>query len=83
MKAVNFKIQNAIFKFNQKEVKEQIIQKRSAYASGETDKLLNLITTGDQETILIPEEPVFFDYTALDLIDIMFERKRSAPCDVG
>ena len=68
MKAVIFKTQNAVFKFNQKEVKEQIIQKRSAYDSDEADKLLNLITTGDQETIVIPEEPVFFDSIALDLM---------------
>jgi len=68
MKAVIFKTQNAIFKFNQKEVKKQIALKISDCESDETNKLLNLISAGNQETIIIPEEPVFFDSISLDLI---------------
>jgi len=61
MMDVIFKTQNAIFKFNQKEVKKQIELKRSTYESDEASKLLALISTGNQETIVMPEEPVFFD----------------------
>lgn len=68
MKAVIFETPNALFEFNQKEVKEQIESKLSLYEIDETEKLLNLISAGNQETITIPEEPVFFPTIALDLI---------------
>ena len=68
MKNAIFTSQNAIFKFDQKEVIKQIIQNRSIYESDEADKLLKLISIGNQETIVLPEEPVFFDSIALDLI---------------
>jgi hypothetical protein len=68
MKNAIFTSQNAIFKFIQKEVKEQIIQNRSIYESDEANKLLTLILAGNQETIVIPKEPVFFDSITLDLI---------------
>ncbi len=68
MRAVIFKTPNAVFEFDQKEVKEQIVLKKSAYDTDEVNKLLNLISPGNQETIVIPAEPVFFDSIAVDLI---------------
>ena len=67
---VIFKTVNAIFKFiPKKEVKELIARKKSEYDLDEVEKLLKLISDKNIETILIPEEPVYFDYIALDLID--------------
>ena len=68
MRAVIFKTPNAVFEFDQKEVNDQIVLKKSAYDTDEVNKLLNLISPGNQETIVIPAEPVFFDSIALDLI---------------
>jgi hypothetical protein len=68
MKAVIFKTPNAVFEFDQKEVNDQIVLKKSAYDTDEVNKLLNLISPGNQETIVIPAEPVFFDSIAVDLI---------------
>ena len=68
MRTVIFKNQNAVFKFNQKEVKEQIVLKKSAYYTDEADKLLSLISADLYRVIRIPEEPVYFDHIALDLI---------------
>jgi predicted Zn-dependent protease len=51
---------DAEFEFDQKEVKEQIALKRSAYESDEVAKLLKLISADSNETIVIPEEPVYF-----------------------
>jgi len=68
MSAVIFKTQNAKFKFNQKEVKELIVRKKSKYDLDEVAKLLKLISDEKHESIVIPEEPVYFDYIALDLI---------------
>ena len=68
MRAVIFKTPNAVFKFDQKEVKEIIRCNRSKYDLDEVANLHDLISTECNETIVIPEEPVFFDYIALDLI---------------
>ena len=68
MRAVIFKTPNAVFEFDQKEVNDQIVLKKSAYDTDEVNKLLNLISPGNQETIVIPAEPVFFDSIAVDLI---------------
>ena len=68
MRAVIFKTQNAVFKFDQKEVKEIIRCNRSKYDLDEVANLQNLISTECNETIVIPEEPVYFDSIALDLI---------------
>ncbi len=68
MSAVIFNTMDAEFEFDQKEVKEQIALKRSAYESDEVAKLLKLISADSNETIVIPEEPVYFDRIALDLI---------------
>jgi len=66
--SVIFKTQNAVFKFDQKEVKELIVRKISDYDLDEVAKLLDLISADCNETIVIPEEPAYFEYIALDLI---------------
>ena len=68
MRAVIFKTPNGVFKFDQKEVKEQIVLKKSAYYTDDADKLLSLISADLYRVIRIPEEPVYFDHIALDLI---------------
>jgi len=65
---VIFKTVNAVFKFDQKEVKELIARKKSEYDLDEVAKLQDLISAERNEAIVIPEEPVYFDYIALDLI---------------
>ena len=68
MSAVIFKTPNAVFKFNQKEVKKIILCNRPKYYLDEVAKLQDLISTECDEPIVIPEEPVYFDSIALDLI---------------
>ena len=68
MRAVIFKTPNAVFKFDQKEVKEIIRCNRSKYDLDQVANLQDLISTGCNESIVIPEEPVYFDRIALDLI---------------
>jgi hypothetical protein len=68
MRAVIFETQNAVFKFDQKEVKEIIRCNRSKYDLDQVANLQDLISTECNETIVIPEEPVYFDSIALDLI---------------
>jgi hypothetical protein len=68
MRAVIFKTPNAVFEFDQKEVIEIILCNRSKYDLDEVAKLQDLISTEINETIVIPEEPVYFDSIALDLI---------------
>lgn len=69
MSTVIFETPNAVFEFDQKEVKELIVREKSKYDLDEVAKLLKLISADQFETIEIPEEPVYFDYIALDLID--------------
>ena len=68
MNTVIFKNENAIFTFNQNEVKELIARKKSEYDLDEVAKLLEAISVDNIETIEIPEEPVYFDLIAVDLI---------------
>jgi len=68
MRAVIFKTQNGVFEFDQKEVKEIIRCNRSKYDLDQVANLQDLISTECNETIVIPEEPVYFDSIALDLI---------------
>ena len=68
MRAVIFETHNGIFKFDQKEVIEIILCNRSKYDLDEGAKLQDLISTRREGTIVIPEEPVYFDSIALDLI---------------
>ena len=68
MRAVIFETPNAVFEFDQKEVKEIIRCNRSKYDLDQVANLQELISTECNETIVIPEEPVYFDSIALDLI---------------
>jgi len=68
MNAVIFKTVNAEFEFDQKEVKELIARKKSKYDLDEVTKLLELISDESNESIVIPDESVYFDYIAMDLI---------------
>ncbi len=68
MNAVIFKTPNAVFTFNQNEVKELIVRKKSEYDLDEVAKLLEAISADNIESIEIPEEPVYFDLIAVDLI---------------
>ena len=65
---VIFKTMNAIFMFDQKQAKELISQNKSEYDLDEVTKLLKLISADSEESIVIPEEPAYFEYVALDLI---------------
>ena len=75
MRAVIFENQDGVFKFDQKEVKEIIRSNRSKYNLDEVANLQDLISTEINETIVIPEEPVYFDHIALDLISARASRK--------
>ena len=68
MRAVIFKTPNAVFEFDQKGVIAIILCNRSKYDLDEVVNLQDLISTESNETIVIPEEPVYFDSIALDLI---------------
>ncbi len=68
MSAVIFKTTNAIFTFNQNEVKELVDRKKSEYDLDEVTKLLEAISADNIEIIEIPNEPVYFDNIVLDLI---------------
>jgi hypothetical protein len=68
MKTVIFNTVDAIFEFNQKEVMELIARKKSEYDLDEVANLLEHISADSNETIVIPEEPAYFEYIALDLI---------------
>ena len=70
MRAVIFTTPNGVFEFDQKEVKEIIRCNRSKYDLDQVANLQKLISTECNETIVIPEEPVYFDSIALDLIKI-------------
>ena len=68
MSAVIYKSHNAVFTFNQNEVKELVARKKSKYDLDEVTKLLEAISADNIESIEIPEEPVYFDLIAVDLI---------------
>ena len=68
MRAVIFNSQDGVFEFDQKEVKEIIRCNRSKYDLGQVANLQDLISAECIETIVIPDEPVYFDSIALDLI---------------
>jgi hypothetical protein len=69
MSTVIFKIKNAVFEFDSKEVKEIIVRETGLYDHDEMSKLLNQISDNRTGTIIIPEEPVYFDEIAMNLID--------------
>ena len=68
MMTVIIKTENAIFTFNQNEVKELVALKKSEYDLDEVTKLLKAISDKSNESIVISEEPVYFDKISLDLI---------------
>ena len=68
MKTVIFNTVNAVFRFDQKDVMEFLINKGSDYDLDEVAKLSELISADNNETILVPEEPNYFDSIAMDLI---------------
>jgi len=77
MSAVIFHNKNAVFQFEQKEVKELIVRKKSEYDLDEVTKLLEHISHGSNERIVIAEEPIYFKSIALDMLD---SDKGSAVC---
>lgn len=64
---VIFQNQFASFKISQKAVKDIILRNRSKYYD-EALKLVDQISQEDTPKIVIPDEPNYFDYVALDLI---------------
>jgi len=69
MNTVIFNSENAAFKFDKKEVEKRLIFKHSEYASDEFTKLLELISTDSDETILSSIRHHYFGFVALDLIN--------------
>ncbi len=68
MSAVIYKTPDAVFTFNQNEVKELVARKKSEYDLDEVAKLLEAILANSNESIVIPNEPVYFDLISVDLI---------------
>jgi hypothetical protein len=68
MNTVILCIENAVFKFAKKEVREHLICKKAEYVPDEVTQLLELISTDASETILNPDDHHYFGYVALDLI---------------
>ena len=61
MKTVIFQTENAVFKFGQREVTERLIGSESEYDSDRVTRLLKLISTDGDETILNPDGPAISD----------------------
>ena len=61
MKTVIFNTENAAFKFDKKEVTERLIGSESEYDSDRVTRLLKLISTDGDETILNPDGPAISD----------------------
>ena len=68
MNTVIFNSENAAFKFDQKEVRDHLIGKKTEYAPDEYSQLLKLISTDGDETILNPDAHSYFGFVALDFI---------------
>ena len=68
MKTVIFQTGSAVFKFSEKEVRDQLSGKGSEYAPDEVPQLLELISTDNDETILNMDDHDYFGHVALDLI---------------
>jgi len=79
MNTVIFNTENAVFKFTQKEVKENLICKHSEYAPGEVTRLLELISTDSDETIL---SSVFHHYFGFVVLDLISEGMGTAVCKI-
>ena len=68
MNTVIFQTENAVFKFDLKEVKKRLIVLESEYNHDEVFKLLDFISTESDETNLNPDDHNYFGFVALDLI---------------
>ena len=68
MNNVIFDTENAVFKFNQKEVRDHLIGEKLEFAPDEVSQLLKLISTDSDETIISSDNFDYFGYVALDLI---------------
>jgi hypothetical protein len=77
MKTVIFNTENAVFKFNKKEVRDHLFGKGSEYAPDEVPQLLELISTDSDETILNMDDNNYFGYVAMEFIGF---RKGEATC---
>ena len=68
MKTVIFYTDNAVFKFEKKEVRDHLIGKKSEYDLDEVIQILELISTDGDRTIFSSDNHHYFGYVALDLI---------------
>ena len=68
MKTMIFQTENAVFKFNKKEVKERLIRNQPEYDPNEDTQLLKLISTDSDKIYLSSDGHSYFGYVALDLI---------------
>ncbi len=68
MKTVIFYTESATFKFDQKEVRNHLIENHNDYAPNEVAQLLKLVSTDNDETILVTSDIPYFGYVNLDLI---------------
>ena len=69
MSTVILKTENAVFEFSRKDVMEHLSLLITEHNDERFTKLLELIKTSGEETILIPKEHDHFGYVAVDLID--------------
>ncbi len=69
MSAVIFQTEHAIFKFDRRDLTNQLNFLAIDNDSKEKTELLNLITTNRNEKILIPENHNWFEFIVPDLID--------------
>jgi hypothetical protein len=68
MNTVIFNSENAVFKFDKKELKERLFCKQSEYDPDEITQLLELISTDSDETILSSVGHHYFGFVVLDSI---------------
>jgi len=68
MNTVIFQTENAVFTFNKKEMRDHLIGKKTEYAPNENAQLLELISTGSDETISNSDAHSYFGFVALDFI---------------
>ena len=68
MNTVIFNTENTAFKFDQKEVRDHLIGKKTEYAPDGVSQLVKLISTDAGETFLNSDNHHYFGYVALDLI---------------
>ena len=68
MNTVIFQTENAVFTFNKKEMRDHLIGKKTEYVPNENAQLLELISTGSDETIFNSGDDHYFGYVVLDII---------------